>query len=473
MPFLPVSKEDMEKRGLKELDFVYVCGDAYVDHPSFGHAIICRVLEAHGYSVGIIAQPDWKDEGSIAVLGRPRLGFFVSAGNMDSMVNHYTVNKKKRSQDAYSPGGKTGRRPDRAVIVYGNLIRRKFKDVPVIIGGIEASLRRMSHYDYWSDTMRRSILLDSGADLLSYGMGERSTIEIADALNAGIAVSDITCIRGTVYKARTSEGVSDAIKLPTFSQVQNDKKKYAESFALQYENTDPFTGRALIEEYDHNVYVIQNPPSYPLTTMEMDDVYDLPYMNDYHPSYKDMGGVPAINEIRFSITSNRGCFGGCSFCSLTFHQGRIVQARSHGSIIKEAEKMTEDPDFKGYIHDVGGPTADFRFPSCEKQLKNGVCKNRQCLFPKPCKNLKVDHSDYVALLRKLRKLKGVKKVFIRSGVRFDYLMADKDDTFFHEMLKYHVSGQLRVAPKHISDNVLRYMGKPGNEVYRAFIKKYD
>ena len=473
MPYLPVTREDMEKRGLKELDFVYVCGDAYVDHPSFGHAIICRVLEAHGYSVGIIAQPDWKDEGSIAVLGRPRLGFFVSAGNMDSMVNHYTVNKKKRSRDAYSPGGKTGRRPDRAVIVYGNLIRRRFKDVPVIIGGIEASLRRMGHYDYWSDSMRRSVLLDSGADLLSYGMGERSTIEIADALNAGIAVSDITYIRGTVYRARTPEGVPDAIKLPTFSQVQNDKKKYAESFALQYENTDPFTGKALIEEYDHNVYVVQNPPAFPLTTIEMDDVYDLPYMNDYHPSYKDMGGVPAINEIKFSITSNRGCFGGCSFCSLTFHQGRIVQARSHDSIIKEAEKMTQDPDFKGYIHDVGGPTADFRFPSCEKQLKSGVCRDRQCLFPKPCKNLKVDHSDYTALLRKLRKLKGVKKVFIRSGVRFDYLMADKDDTFFHEMLKYHVSGQLRVAPEHISDNVLRYMGKPGNEVYRAFLKKYE
>lgn len=472
MPFLPMSKSDMEERGLKELDFVYVCGDAYVDHSSFGHAIICRVLEAHGYSVGIIAQPDWKDEESIAVLGKPRLGFFVSAGNMDSMVNHYTVNKKKRSQDAYSPGGKTGRRPDRAVIVYGNLIRRRFKDVPVIIGGIEASLRRMGHYDYWSDSMKRSILLDSGADLLSYGMGERSTIEIAQALKAGISVSDITYVRGTVYRARTVEQAGDAIRLPSYSQVQNNKKKYAESFAIQYENTDPFTAKTLIEEYDHNVYVIQNPPAFPLSTVEMDDVYDLPYMNDYHPSYKEEGGVPAINEIKFSITSNRGCFGGCSFCSLTFHQGRIVQARSHESIINEAKTMTKEPGFKGYIHDVGGPTADFRYASCDKQLKYGVCKDKQCLYPKPCKNLKVDHSDYLSLLRKLRKTEGIKKVFIRSGVRFDYLMADKDDTFFREMLKYHVSGQLRVAPEHISDEVLKYMGKPSVSVYNAFLRKY-
>ena len=472
MPYLPVSKKDMEERGLKELDFVYVCGDAYVDHSSFGHAIICRVLEAHGYSVGIIAQPDWKDDESIAVLGKPRLGFFVSAGNMDSMVNHYTVNKKKRSQDAYSPGGKTGRRPDRAVIVYGNLIRRRFKDVPVIIGGIEASLRRMGHYDYWSDSMKRSILLDSGADLLSYGMGERSTIEIAQALKAGISVSDITYVRGTVYRARTVEQAGDAIRLPLYSEVQNNKKKYAESFAIQYENTDPFTAKTLIEEYDHNVFVIQNPPAFPLSTVEMDDVYDLPYMNDYHPSYKEDGGVPAINEIKFSITSNRGCFGGCSFCSLTFHQGRIVQARSHESIIKEAKRMTKELGFKGYIHDVGGPTADFRHASCDKQLKYGVCKEKQCLYPRPCKNLRVDHSDYLDLLRKLRKTEGIKKVFIRSGVRFDYLMADKDETFFREMLKYHVSGQLRVAPEHISDEVLKYMGKPSVSVYNAFLRKY-
>ncbi len=473
MPYLPVTKEDMEQRGLKQPDFVYVCGDAYVDHPSFGHAIISRVLEAHGYSVGIIAQPDWRDDDSIAVLGRPRLGFLISGGNMDSMVNHYTVNKKKRSEDAYSPGGKTGYRPDRAVIVYGNLIRKSFKDVPVIIGGIEASLRRMGHYDYWSDSMKRSILLDSGADILSYGMGERSITEIADALDSGIAVKDITFVRGTVYKARTTEQVRDGIVLPRFDEVRENKRKYAESYAIQYENTDPFTAHTLIEEYDHNVYVIQNPPAYPLTTREMDDIYALPYMNDVHPIYKDKGGVPAINEIKFSITSNRGCFGGCSFCALTFHQGRIVQTRSHESIIREAENMVKDPDFKGYIHDVGGPTADFRFPSCEKQLKHGVCKDRQCLYPKPCKNLKVDHSDYVDLLRKLRKIEGVKKVFIRSGIRFDYLMADKDDTFFREMLKYHVSGQLRVAPEHISDTVLKIMGKPEHKVYESFLKKYD
>ena len=473
MPYLPVSKEDMDKRGIRQLDFVYVCGDAYVDHPSFGHAIICRILEAHGYTVGIIAQPDWKDDDSIAVLGKPRLGFFVSAGNMDSMVNHYTVNKKKRSMDAYSPGGKTGLRPDRAVIVYGNLIRRKYKDVPIIIGGIEASLRRMGHYDYWSDSMKRSVLLDSGADILSYGMGEKSTVEIADALNAGIAVGDITYVRGTVYRSRTTGQVVDGITLPAYSQVYSDKREYARSFAIQYENTDPFTARPLIEEYDHNVYVIQNPPSYPLTMQEMDDVYELPFMNDYHPVYEDRGGIPAINEIRFSLTSNRGCFGGCSFCALTFHQGRIVQIRSHESLIKEATAMTGDPHFKGYIHDVGGPTADFRHPSCDKQLKYGVCRDKQCLYPKPCRNLRVDHSDYVSLLRKLRRIEGVKKVFIRSGVRFDYLMADKDDTFFNEMLKYHVSGQLRVAPEHVSDNVLKYMGKPGNEVYGAFLKKYE
>ncbi|MCR5421941.1 MAG: YgiQ family radical SAM protein [Lachnospiraceae bacterium] len=473
MPHLPISKQDMKKRGIGQPDFVYVCGDAYVDHPSFGHAIISRILEAYGYSVGIIAQPDWRDENSIAILGEPRLGFFVSGGNMDSMVNHYTVNKKKRSMDAYSPGGKTGLRPDRATIVYGNLIRKKFKHIPIIIGGIEASLRRMGHYDYWSDSMKRSILLDSGADLLSYGMGEKSTVEIADALSSGIAVSDITFIRGTVYKARSYEHTVDGILLPPYSQVQNDKKKYAQSYAIQYENTDPYTAKPLIEEYDHNVYVIQNPPSYPLTVQEMDDVYDLPYMNAPHPSYKEKGGVPAINEIKFSITSNRGCFGGCSFCALTFHQGRIVQVRSHESIIKEAVKMTKDPEFKGYIHDVGGPTADFRRPSCDKQLKYGVCKDKQCLFPKPCKNLKVDHSDYIELLRKLRKLEGVKKVFIRSGVRFDYLLADKDDTFFNEMLKYHVSGQLRVAPEHISDRVLNYMGKPGGGVYERFLKKYE
>lgn len=473
MPFLPISKQDMKDCGIDQLDFVYVIADAYVDHSSFGSAIISRILQAHGYSVGIISQPDWKDEDSITILGKPRLGFLISGGNMDSMVNHYTVNKKRRHQDAYTPGGVIGKRPDHATIVYGNLIRKKFKDTPIIIGGIEGSLRRMGHYDYWSDKVKRSILLDSGADILSYGMGEKSIVEIADALNAGISVSDITFVRGTVYKSRSTVQVENGVILPSFMDISSDKRAYAESFKIQYENTDPFTAKALIEEYDHGVYVIQNPPAMPLTQLEMDDIYDLPYMNEPHPSYKKEGGVPAIDEIRFSITSNRGCFGGCSFCALTFHQGRIVQTRSHESIINEAKRMTLDPAFKGYIHDVGGPTANFRAPACAKQLKYGVCKDRQCLFPSPCKNMKVDHSDYVSLLKKLRALPKVKKVFIRSGIRFDYLLADKDDTFFCEMLKYHISGQLRVAPEHISDNVLKYMGKPAVDVYNRFIKKYD
>ena len=473
MAFLPISRKDMNERGLNQLDFVYVCGDAYVDHPSFGHAIISRILEAHGYTVGIIAQPDWNNSDSIDILGEPRLGFLVSSGNMDSMVNHYTVNKKKRSVDSYSPGGKMGLRPDHAVVVYGNLIRKKYKNKPIIIGGIEASLRRMGHYDYWSDKMKRSILLDSGADIISYGMGEKSIIEIADALNSGIDISDITYIRGTVYKSRSVNDISDSIVLPTYNSIANEKCKYAESFKIQYENTDPFTAKTLVEEYDHNIYVIQNPPSYPLSELEMDDVYALNYMNNYHPSYEKQGGVPAINEIKFSITSNRGCFGGCNFCALTFHQGRIVQTRSHESIIEEAIRMTKDPDFKGYIHDVGGPTANFRRTSCDKQLSKGVCTNKQCLFPKPCKNIVIDHSDYLDLLRKLRKIKNVKKVFIRSGIRFDYLYEDKDDTFFNELLKYHISGQLRVAPEHISEKVLLRMGKPSKKVYDNFLKKYD
>ncbi len=473
MAFLPISRKDMNERGLNQLDFVYVCGDAYVDHPSFGHAIISRILEAHGYTVGIIAQPDWNNFDSIDILGEPRLGFLVSSGNMDSMVNHYTVNKKKRSVDSYSPGGKMGLRPDHAVVVYGNLIRKKYKNKPIIIGGIEASLRRMGHYDYWSDKMKRSILLDSGADIISYGMGEKSIIEIADALNSGIDISDITYIRGTVYKSRSVNDISDSIVLPTYNSIANEKCKYAESFKIQYENTDPFTAKTLVEEYDHNIYVIQNPPSYPLSELEMDDVYALNYMNNYHPSYEKQGGVPAINEIKFSITSNRGCFGGCNFCALTFHQGRIVQTRSHESIIEEAIRMTKDPDFKGYIHDVGGPTANFRRTSCDKQLSKGVCTNKQCLFPKPCKNIVIDHSDYLDLLRKLRKITNVKKVFIRSGIRFDYLYEDKDDTFFNELLKYHISGQLRVAPEHISEKVLLRMGKPSKKVYDNFLKKYD
>ena len=470
--FLPVSRQDMKKRGIEQLDFVYISGDAYVDHPSFGHAIITRMLEANGFSVGIIAQPDWKDKNSVTILGRPRLGFLVSAGNMDSMVNHYTVSKKHRKTDSYSPGGVMGKRPDRAVIVYGNLIRQTYKDVPIIIGGIEASLRRLAHYDYWENKIRRSVLLDSGADLLSYGMGEHSILEIAQALNSGLAVSDITFVDGTVYKTQHPENIYDYETLPSFAEVKADPMAYARSFAIQYRNTDPYSGKRLAEPYPHNIWVVQNPASKPLTRQEMDDVYTYPYMRTYHPSYKAAGGIPAISEIQFSLVSNRGCFGACSFCALTFHQGRIIQSRSHESLIEEAKLFTKDPDFKGYIHDVGGPTADFRQPACEKQNTKGACLGRQCLFPSPCKNLKIDHSDYLALLRKLRALPGVKKVFIRSGIRFDYLIHDKDDRFFRELVKYHISGQLKVAPEHVSDRVLSCMGKPPHSVYAAFTEKY-
>lgn len=471
--FLPVSKSDMKKRGWTQCDFIYICGDAYVDHPSFGHAIITRLLEAFGYKVGIIAQPDWKNKESITILGEPRLAFLVSAGNMDSMVNHYTVNKKRRHQDAFSPGGVMGKRPDYATIVYCNLIRQVYKKTPVIIGGIEASLRRMAHYDYWSDKVKRSILIDSGADIISYGMGEHSIIEIADALNAGIDIHDITFIKGTVYKTKTLDNLENYIELPSYGDIVNSKEMYAKSFYTQYKNTDPFTARILVEKVKEKMYVVQNPPAMPLTEVEMDDIYSLPYMRNYHPMYEKDGGIPALSEIKFSITSNRGCFGGCSFCALTFHQGRIIQVRSHKSIIDEAVQMTKDADFKGYIHDVGGPTANFRHTSCDKQLTKGVCMNRQCLFPKPCPNLKVDHSDYIKLLRELRALPGVKKVFIRSGIRFDYCMCDSDDTFINELCKYHISGQLRVAPEHISDNVLNKMGKPSNDVYEGFLKRYQ
>ena len=470
--FLPISKKDMAARGWEQCDFVYVIGDAYVDHPSFGHAIISRVLEHAGYKVGIISQPDWKDPESIAILGYPRLGFLVMGGNMDSMVNHYSVFKHRRKTDAFTPGGRTGKRPDYATVVYCNLIRQKYKDAPIIIGGMEASLRRLAHYDYWSDRMKRSILLDSQADLLLYGMGERSIVEVAEALDSGLSVHDLTFLDGTVYRSRTTDQVVDGITLPDWETVKTDKAAYARSFDVQYRNTDPFVARPLIERYGRD-YVIQNPPQKPLTQDEMDLTYDLPYENTYHPSYEKLGGVPAIKEVKFSLTSCRGCFGGCSFCAITFHQGRIIQTRSQESILKEAVRMTQDPDFKGYIHDVGGPTANFRLPSCEKQLTKGVCPGKQCLFPKPCRNLRADHSDYVELLRKLRALPGVKKVFIRSGIRFDYLLADKDDTFFRELVKYHVSGQLRVAPEHVSDRVLKLMGKPENAVYKRFLAKYE
>jgi len=471
--FLPVTAKEMRDRGWEQVDFVYLTGDAYVDHSSFGCAIISRLLESRGYRVGIIAQPDWRKKESIQVFGKPRLGFLVTAGNMDSMVNHYTVSKKHRQKDAYSPGGVMGLRPDMATVVYSNLIRQTYKNTPIILGGIEASLRRLAHYDYWQNQVRRSILMDSGADLISYGMGEHSILEIAEALDSGIPVQELTYIPGTVYKSKTLDPVFDPILLPSYDKICETKKAYADSFAIQYKNTDPFTARPLAEDYGTRGYVIQNPPAKPLSQQEMDDVYDLPYTGTWHPMYDSQGGIPALEEIRFSLTSNRGCFGSCSFCALTFHQGRILQTRSHDSIIKEAVHMTEDPAFKGYIHDVGGPTADFRQPSCQKQLTKGVCQNRQCLFPEPCKNLTADHSDYVSLLRKLRKIPKVKKVFIRSGVRFDYVMADKSPVFLQELVKHHISGQLRVAPEHVSDKVLHYMGKPSHQVYEKFLKAYE
>ncbi len=471
MEFLPLTRDDMLRRGWVQCDFVYIIGDAYVDHPSFGHAIISRVLEHAGYSVGIISQPDWRKPESVRVFGRPRLGFLVSGGNMDSMVNHYSVTRHRRKTDAFSPGGVMGRRPDYATVVYCNLIRQTYRDVPILIGGIEASLRRLAHYDYWSDSLKRSILLDSQADLLMYGMGEKSVLEIADGLNSGLQVRDITYVDGTVFRAKTLDDSLPTIVLPSFEQLQQDRHRYAESFRIQYANCDPFTARRLAEPYGKE-YVVQNPPQKPLTTAQMDEVYDLPYCRTYHPSYEKAGGVPAIEEVRFSLTSNRGCFGACSFCALTFHQGRIVQTRSHESLLREAERMTHEPDFKGYIHDVGGPTANFRAPACEKQLTKGACGGRQCLYPTPCRNLRADHTDYVNLLRKLRKLPGVKKVFIRSGIRFDYLLADRKDTFFRELVQYHVSGQLKVAPEHVSDAVLRRMGKPENAVYNRFTEKY-
>lgn len=469
---LPATWREWVAQGGGQPDFVYVIGDAYVDHPSFGPAIISRVLKSQGYTVAVISQPDWKEKASIQVFGEPRLAFLVSSGNMDSMVNHYTVSKKRRHTDAYTPGGVMGKRPDRATIVYSNLIRQTYKRVPIVLGGIEASLRRLAHYDYWSDSLKRSLLLDSGADLISYGMGERSIVEIADALASGIDIQDITFIDGTVYKAKSTEDIYDAIYLPDFETIQTDKREYAKSFWMQYQNTDPFHGKRLVEKYSEHLYVVQNPPSKPLTQEEMDEVYDLPYSRVCHPSCLEKGEIPAIAEIQFSLVSNRGCFGACSFCALTFHQGRILQTRSHESILQEARQITKDPEFKGYIHDVGGPTANFRHPACEKQLSHGVCKERQCLFPKPCKHLKADHTDYQELLRKLRNLPKVKKVFIRSGIRFDYVLADSNASFLRDLCESHVSGQLKVAPEHVSDKVLSKMGKPSNSVYEDFCQKY-
>jgi len=474
--FLPVSRADMEARGWDQCDFVYVCGDAYVDHPSFGMAIISRVLEHAGYRVGIICQPDWTDPASIAALGEPRLGFLISAGNMDSMVNHYTVNKKPRHEDAYTPGGRAGARPNRAVTAYGNLIRRTFKDKPIIIGGIEASLRRFAHYDYWQDKLKRSVLLDSGADILLYGMGEHSIVEVADALDGGLPVDQITFVSGSVYRtsgAGALDNVFDYELLPSWDELEKDRLAYARSFNIQQQNMDPITGGRLVEPYPNGVYVVQNPPSAPLTEREMDEVAELPYARHWHPDYDVAGGIPAFDEIRFSISSNRGCFGECSFCALAFHQGRMVQVRSRESIMREAEVLTHDPEFKGYINNVGGPTANFFKPACKKQLTHGVCKNRRCLWPNVCRNMDTNEDAYAELLRDLRQIPGVKKVFVRSGIRFDYTMADASDKFLVELLQHHVSGQLRLAPEHVSDAVLSVMGKPRREVYDAFVERFE
>ena len=459
----------MEARGWDRPDFVYVIGDAYVDHPSFGPAIISRVLEKAGYKVAICSQPDWRDPESVNLFGTPKLGFLVCGGNMDSMVNHYSVTKHRRKTDAYTNGGEIGKRPDYATIVYSNLIRQTHPKAPIIIGGIEASLRRLAHYDYWSEKMKRSILLDSQADLLIYGMGERAIVEVADALRDGWEVQYIHHIEGTVYRTVEIDG-EEGILLPSHEELCKLKMSYAQSFYIQYCNTDPFTAKRLIEPYGKE-FVVQNPPQRPLTTEEMDEIYGLPYENTFHPVYDK--GIPAISEVQFSLVSCRGCFGACSFCALTFHQGRIIQSRSHDSIVAEAERMVKNPEFKGYIHDVGGPTANFRAPACDKQLTQGACQKRQCLFPTPCKNMRVDHQDYVNLLRRLRQIPGVKKVFVRSGIRFDYLVADPDPTFFKELVEHHVSGQLKVAPEHVSDQVLKYMGKPRREVYQSFCHRYE
>lgn len=470
--FLPVNKADMEALGWEQLDFILVSADAYVDHPSFGHAIISRVLVDAGYKVGIIAQPDWHSTADFKALGKPRLGFLVSGGNIDSMVNHYSVNKRQRDEDSFSPGGKMGLRPNRPAIVYANRLREAFKKVPIILGGIEPSLRRFAHYDYWDDKVRRSVLFDSGADLLIYGMGERQVLEIAEYLNNGFEAKYIRHIPGTCYMVDSLEELYERyIEIESFEEVSEDKMAYVKAFKVQYDEQDPIRGRTLVQKHKDS-YVVQNPPVMPLGREELDRVHALPYQRTYHPMYEAAGGVPAITEVKFSIISERGCFGACSFCALTFHQGRIVQSRSHESILAEAEQIVADKNFKGYIHDVGGPTANFRFPSCEKQLRLGTCKDRQCLYPSPCKHLKVDHKDLISLLRKLRAVKGVKKVFIRSGIRYDYMMADKDDQFFEEFVKHHVSGQLKVAPEHVADEVLDKMGKPAGKTYDQFVKKY-
>lgn len=471
--FLPVNMNDMRERGWEQADFVLVTGDAYVDHPSFGTAIISRLLESHGFKVAVLSQPDWKSAEDFKRFGKPRLGFLINSGNVDSMVNHYSVTKHKRNRDVYSPGGKTGRRPDRAVIVYSNRAREAYKDVPVIIGGLEASLRRLGHYDYWDDKVRRSILLDSRADILIYGMGEHAVLEIAEALDSGIEAHDITWINGTCVKLKNDEAMiqDDDVILPEFETIASSKDAYCESFALQYRSNDSVTGKRLLEPYG-GFYIVQNPPQMPLEREELDELYSLPYMRDYHYSYEKDGGVPSIEEVKFSITANRGCFGGCAFCAITYHQGREVRSRSKESIVAEAELMTKQDGFKGYIHDVGGPTANFRHPSCRKQKKHGMCQHKDCLFPKPCSQLEADHSDYIDVLRAVREIEGVKKVFIRSGIRYDYLLADKDNSFMYELCRHHVSGILKVAPEHVSGRVLKNMRKPAVEVFDKFSRQY-
>lgn len=468
--FLPICRRDMEERGWHELDFVFISGDAYVDHPSFGPAIICRLLEKHGYKVGIIPQPDWHSTKDFDRLGKPRLGFLVSAGNMDSLLNKFTAAKKVRHEDAYSPGGQAGHRPERATIVYCNRLRELYPDVPIIIGGIEASLRRMAHYDYWSNAIRRSILVDSQADLLIYGMGERAILEIAADLQQGVEVANIQDVHGTCYRVPNKDYAWDYIELPSFEAVRKDKKTFAEAFKIEYLEQDPIRGRKLLQQNDEWC-VVQNPPAMPLSEEQMDEVYGLPYMRTYHPIYEKAGGVPAIKEVQFSLVSQRGCFGGCNFCAIISHEGRIIQRRSHASLIREAKILTHMKGFKGYIHDVGGPTANFRRTSCDGQLKRGTCRGKPCLSPEPCKLLVADRSDYIKLLRELRSLPGVKKVFVRSGIRFDYLLLAKDD-FLYELCKYHVSGQLKIAPEHISDRVTRLMGKSNCAVYLRFVEKF-
>ena len=470
--FLPTSIEDIKERNWDRPDFVLVTGDAYVDHPSFGAAIIARVLQAEGYKVAVLAQPDYTDKNAFQIFGRPRLAFLVSGGNLDSMVSNYTVHCKFRKRDVYSPGGVGGARPDRASLVYTNIIRRAYKKVPVILGGLEASLRRLSHYDYWSDKLRRSVLVDSKADLLVYGMGEKTILEVARRMDAGEDLAAITDVRGTVVKVKNLPTDFQGYVMSDFADMQNDPAIFADNFRIQYENTDPINAGPLAEPH-FDYYILQNNPQHPLSQSELDRVHELPFTRRSHPDYEQAGGVPALEEVSFSIISSRGCFGGCHFCSLNFHQGRIVRSRSHESILREAKSFLRDPDFKGYIHDVGGPTANFRKPACEKQLKQGACRKRACLTPSICPSLQVDQSDYLSLLRKLRNLQGVKKVFVRSGIRFDYLLADEDASFFCELVKYHISGQLKVAPEHVSDRVLQYMGKPKFSVYKKFKEKYE